>query len=183
MNEFFNELWLKYKDTPGWLTKEEAYILWDQALKVPDLGAIVEIGSWKGKSSIFIAMGIKCLLNETRLYCIDPFTGSDEHQETGPLNTFDKFIINIKKAKIEYYIIPIKGYSTDVVIWHQIPNNIDMLFIDGDHSYPGIKSDFNLYFPKLKVGGVMLFHDTIWWRGVARLMREEIFFNPKFVDL
>lgn len=53
---------------------------------------------------------------------------------------------------------------TDEFDWPQalkIPKVIDFLFIDGDHSYDGVKQDFEMYVPFVKTGGIIAFHDIV----------------------
>lgn len=79
---------------------------------------------------------------------------------------FDKVIgIDIKERVLPFklrtddqYII---GNSRDLNIVLKIQNNIDFLFIDGDHSYEGVRGDFNLWGPKVKKGGMIVFHDIV----------------------
>lgn len=57
------------------------------------------------------------------------------------------------------------------------PHDLDLVFIDGDHSYEGVKSDWLLYEPLVRAGGLVLFHDKMNTRefpGIARLIDEEI---------
>lgn len=50
---------------------------------------------------------------------------------------------------------------------------VGLLWIDGDHSYAGVRRDFEDWFPKLEVGGYVAFHDTVnHWYGPTRLVRE-----------
>lgn len=58
-----------------------------------------------------------------------------------------------KFPKIEY----IKDFTYDC--YKRVYNNIDLLHIDADHGYEGVKRDFELYYPKVKNGGVILMHD------------------------
>jgi len=51
---------------------------------------------------------------------------------------------------------------------------IDFMFIDGDHSYEGVKADIDAWFPKLKSGGIIILHDIGWAEGVIRVVDEEI---------
>lgn len=45
------------------------------------------------------------------------------------------------------------------------PNGIDFVFIDGDHSYPGVKNDFEIVYPRLTTAGMIAFHDTLFVDG------------------
>src|SRR3989344_4837250 len=75
----------------GWLTEDEGLFLYEITKNVKEENAAVEIGSWKGKSTICIAKG----LNDGRkgkVYAIDPHTGSPEHRNIfGKVDTFKEF--------------------------------------------------------------------------------------------
>ena len=53
-----------------------------------------------------------------------------------------------------------------------ITNLIDLLLIDGDHSYEGVTSDLKAYLPKVKAGGILFLHDWAWAEGVRSAVRE-----------
>mgnify|MGYP001270241435 CR=1 FL=1 len=55
----------------------------------------------------------------------------------------------------------------------------DLIFIDGDHSYSGVKKDVEMYSPLLNLGGLVLFHDTQFCEGVKQVF-EEIKLNGDF---
>lgn len=64
--------------------------------------------------------------------------------------------------------------------WNQ---SIDILFIDGDHSYDGVKRDWNLFSPHVTKFGVVIFHDTIWEVGeVTPKYKRNDMGVPQFVD-
>ncbi len=63
--------------------------------------------------------------------------------------------------------------SHDESVLNIIPMDIDFLFIDGDHSYNAVRTDFSIYYPFVRSGGIVGFHDTKSQKyGVDRLMRE-----------
>ena len=66
-------------------------------------------------------------------------------------------------------------WSTEAV--DKIKDEIDMIFIDGDHSYSGVKTDVDLYFPKLKKGGIICMHDYGWAEGVKKVVHEDLIPN------
>jgi predicted O-methyltransferase YrrM len=133
--------------------------------------AFVEIGSYLGASSCFIAAGIEKSANGGKLYCID--TWKNDTMTEGKQDTYKDFLKNTSKYK--NIIVPIRGFSEEAVRSSQLEKkNIDFLFIDGDHSYTGCKSDWNLFFPLLKKGAIVIFHDSGWAEGVQRVIREEV---------
>lgn len=170
----------KVAGVDGFLTDAEASILYRLALQAPARkdGVILEIGSWKGKSTICLASG-SLLNSKMKVYAVDPHTGSEEHQQADKkVWTFDEFTKNIKDAKVSDFVSPVLKTSQDAAKEFKQP--IQLLFIDGDHSYEGVKTDFDLWFPKVVNGGVIAFHDTIGWQGPRRLVNQEVFRGRQF---
>lgn len=148
-----------YVNIEGWLTEKEAYGLYNIASKLGKKAVIVEIGSWKGKSTYCIAKGLK----NGMIYAIDPFNAEGEEgskdiyqQNKGEVPLLDQFISKMKQLGVIEKIKDLKGYSNEFV--EQV-GPVDFLFIDGDHSIEGCKYDFENYSQKLKPGGYLAFHD------------------------
>lgn len=162
----------------GWLSKDEGEILYHLAKHCPKDKVIVEIGSWKGKSTIWLGQGA-LEGNKAKIFAIDPHTGSPEHKERlGKVNTFTEFKNNIKKGKVDKIVTPIVKTSVDAS--KNFDKKVGLLFIDGDHSYEMVKSDFEAWYPKLMNKGVVAFHDSTSWGGVRQLVKEKIFDSNKF---
>ena len=83
-------------DVDGWLIEGEGKLFYHTARRCTGEGAIVEIGSWKGKSTIWLGKGSKAG-NGVRTYAIDPHTGSPEHQEMEQQPSFEEFERNIAR--------------------------------------------------------------------------------------
>ncbi len=142
----------------GWGTHHEHEFLYATAKSAPKSGVIVEIGSWKGKSTIFIAEGSKSG-NRNQIYAVDPFTGSSEHQGNGKVWTFDEFKNNMKKAGHSDIVTSVIAKSEDAVKGWNKP--ISFLFIDGAHEYEEVEKDFLLWSPHVVPGGTIAFHDAV----------------------
>lgn len=127
------------------------------ASRVPAQGIIVEIGSFKGRSSWTLA---KSCHPGVKVYCIDlwddvfqaTYTPSDGEQTSGSM--YDDFLNNVKDCA---NIIPIRGNSTEVD-WPK-ERKADLIFIDGDHSSPQVDKDINVWVERLKPEGVIAGHD------------------------
>jgi predicted O-methyltransferase YrrM len=65
-----------------------------------------------------------------------------------------------------------EGKTWDQKILLAIPNNLDVIFLDADHMYEGIKKELDGYLPKLAPDGVAMVHDSILWPGVRRAIVE-----------
>ena len=148
------------------LTKEEKMMLYKLALK--KTGVFVEIGSYFGASSCFIALAQVNKYPVPKLYCVD--TWINDGMSEGERDTYEMFIENTKGFK--NIIFPLRGKSTFVA--KQFQENIDFLFIDGDHSYEGVIADINAWFPKLNINALVLFHDVGWAEGVIRAIAEHV---------
>ena len=182
-NTALNEI-QPYKQIDGWLTDREAYGLFSIAGQLKKNSIVVEIGSWKGKSTYCIAMG----LNEGKIYAIDPFNaegevGSKEIYEhnKGEEPLFDQFKSNMDKLGVLDKIEPLKGYSNQFI---DKINNIDFLFIDGDHSISGCEYDFIHYSPKVRIGGFIALHDFDFGRldlGPTWVVNNRIKINGDFI--
>ncbi len=140
----------------GWVGSNELIFLYHCAKNVTGKGCVVEIGSWKGKSTIWIAQGIKDG-SAGRVYAIDPFAGSDGLRDHGD-STLTDFKNNINKAGVQDVVTPV--VSTSEMAAKDWNKPIEFLFIDGAHEYEGAEKDFLLYSPHLIPGGVIAFHDT-----------------------
>ncbi len=149
------------------LTKQEKLKLYQLASKKH--GVFVEIGSYFGSSSCFIAEGMmKNGANDSSLYCID--TWENNAMSEGIRDTFGEFSKNT--VKYDHIIRPLRGWSYDVA--KNFDKKIDFIFIDGDHSYEGVKKDVDLWIPKLNPGALVVMHDIGWAEGVQRVVMEDI---------
>jgi hypothetical protein len=91
----------------------------------------------------------------------------------GSRDTHAEFAANT--APYSGFIVPVRGRSIDVVDQvRRLTSHADLLFIDGDHSYAGVKSDWEAYGPMLKPGSIAVFHDWGWAEGVRRVVAEEV---------
>jgi len=135
--------------------------LYSIARKLPIGSIVVEIGSWQGKSTYCLSKGLK----SGKLYAIDPFnkdagadveTQKDYNNKVTQNSLLTSFEKNMIDLKVFQKIIVKNGYSYN---FHDDFDEIDFLFIDGDHSIDGCKLDYNLYAHKIKKGGYIALHD------------------------
>lgn len=163
----------------GWLTEREGKLLYNLAKNCRGKGVIVEIGSWKGRSTIWLGQGSK-QGNNVEIYAIDPHTGASEHKDLyEKVWTFEEFKNNIKNARVDDIVIPIVKTSEEVAKSFNEP--VELIFIDGAHEYDLVKLDFKKWFPKVINGGVMAFHDTIGgWPGPKKVAEEFVYKSKNF---
>lgn len=162
----------------GWLHPKEARLLYRLARQCRGAGRIVEIGSWKGKSTICLSRG-SLDGHRAKVHAIDPHTGSPEHSEMfGHVWTFREFEQNIRRAEVQEIVVPHVATSTSVASSFSEP--VELIFIDGLHEYEGVKADFDAWYPKVVAGGTVAFHDSTCWEGVYRVVTEDVFKSRRF---
>jgi MMP 1-O-methyltransferase len=164
----------------GFLAENELRFLGTLAACTPARGVTVEIGSFKGKSTVMLAtVAAKYALGT--VVAIDPhegfaYLGPNVPQEPP---TFDTFLASIKSAGIEHNVEVQRAFSRDAAKNWSRP--IRVLWIDGDHSYQGCKEDFDLFSPYLADGAVVAFHDTLnSFEGPIRVFVEDILRSDRF---
>lgn len=149
------------------LTSEEKFKLQELAIATHGM-TYVELGSYLGASSCFIASGIKASGVAAKLYCID--TWNNDAMSEGNKDTYIEFTENTKQ--FQNIIVPLRGRSEEVA--KPFDRKIDFLFIDAGHNYDDVKADVLAWFPKLKPGAQVVFHDIGWAEGVQRVIREYV---------
>lgn len=140
----------------------------------------VEIGSARGKSACFIGQALKDN-NHGKLFAIDPHD-VNAWNDAGSLDTYPVLRENLRRLNVADRVEIIRKTSADAAAnWGE--RSIDLLFIDGDHSYEGVKKDWDLFSPHVSKFGVVLFHDTIWEVGAAdNNYRRQDMGVPQFTD-
>ena len=159
----------------GWLTELEGAALYHAAMYGPGEGTIVEIGSFKGKSTVWLASASKKAGREL-VYAIDTHLGSPEHRigeelaSHMPPEGTTEFVFreNIKQAGVEDWVVPFVMSSDDVLkLWR---DPIRLLFIDAEHAYAAVRNDFLGWQQHVVVGGLVAFHDVDRWDDSATVL-------------
>ncbi|NUM53997.1 MAG: class I SAM-dependent methyltransferase [Candidatus Hydrogenedentes bacterium] len=185
----FHEHTVAISQLEGWLSDIQGYTLMVLAEQGPGLGAIVEIGSFKGKSTCWLAKGAMRACRE-KVYAIDSFTGSPEHQKgmenedhdiVNSGSTLEAFKRNTSFLGVADHVETIVAKSEDAAAAWNKP--IRLLFIDADHSYEASKRDFDLWSPHVIQGGLIAFHDIGAWEGVTDFYNQEVKSNPDYREL
>ena len=183
---------LPYASIDGWLTVDEAITLFELSRSLPHESPVaVEIGSWQGKSSICLARGLLGK-HRPRLCCIDPFDASGDGESTpaygeraGQLEQGLRaaFENNVRAVGVQEVVEVRQGYSHDQAQRWQGP--IDLLFLDGDHSYQAVKQDFVDWATKIRPGGLLAMHDVVHEQheGPRRVVEEFVAHDPRWVDV
>jgi hypothetical protein len=144
--------------TEGMISLVEARLLYELARDAKE-GCIVEIGSYRGRSTIALARGSKAG-HKLPVYAIDPhedFIGAFGGA-FGPLDRAKFFEAMLDSGCFD--IVRLVNLSSELVsvAWDK---RVGMLWIDGDHSYAGVSRDFECWLPHLAENAVVAFHDSV----------------------
>ena len=175
-----NDAWEETRKVPGHLAENEARFLGLLAACVPARGAIVEIGSFQGRSTVMLAT-VASHYGLGPVVAIDPHNSPIllDHQANPDASSYQAFLDSIDAAGVSNQVESHLAYSTDVAnSWNR---SIRLLWIDGDHTYEGAKKDLDGFFPHLVRLGVVAFHDALnAFPGPIRVFVEDVLGSDRF---
>lgn len=153
----------------GFLDPREGEVLHALAYKRAAFGLCVEIGSYCGKSTVYI--GTACQAQGGKLLAIDHHYGSEENQpgqeyfdadladpEGYGMSSLNHFRRTLRLAGLEDTVIPLVTYSHMAA--QIITGDVSMVFIDGGHSMNAALRDYRSWAPKVMTGGILAIHDV-----------------------
>lgn len=153
---------------PGFMPDDEGIALYEAGLRGADIGPLLEIGSYCGKSAIYL--GTAARAREQVLYSIDHHRGSEENQPgeqyfdpryvdaDGRVDTLPPFRKTIEDAGLQKTVVGIVGLSEVVASKWATP--LGLVFVDGGHSAKAAHADFDGWTPHLVTGGLLAIHDV-----------------------
>ncbi len=153
----------------GFMPADEGQALYEIALAYAPVGPVMEIGTYCGKSTIYLAAAAR-QYGQTVL-TVDHHHGSEEHQEgweyhdtslvdpgTGRIDTLPRFRAAIAAAGLEDDVVAVVGRSDRVAqVWRGL---LGMVFIDGGHTDEAAQADYEGWAPKVTLGGALVIHDV-----------------------
>ncbi len=175
-------------DTKGFLHPDEGRRLYELALEAGKLGPCLEVGSYCGKSTVWL--GAACRQNGTVLFSIDHHRGSAEQQPGEPyfdpelfdprtfrIDTFPFFRATLARAGLEDTVVALVCSSQLAARHWTTP--LGLVFIDGSHDFQSVRQDYRMWSRHLPAGGYLLFHDVFpdpadGGRGPYQVYREAI---------
>jgi predicted O-methyltransferase YrrM len=163
-----------YNNIDGWFSYDYIY---KHAVETAQDGELfVEIGSFKGRSSAFMAVEIANSGKKIQFDCVDTWEGGVEHKEGGAAEVkevvegtlYEAFTANMKPVEGLYR--PLRMTSLEAAAQYE-DNSIDFLMIDGSHEVADVIADIQAFIPKMKNGGVMTGDDV--WAGTGPQIAAE----------
>lgn len=180
----------------GFFAPDEGEALYRTAMDCASLGPLLEVGSYCGKSTVYI--GSAAQQSGSILYAIDHHRGSEEHQvgeeyhdeelydvSAQLMDTFREFRRTLRRANLEDCVVPV--VATSALAARHWTTPLGLVFIDGGHSFEAAQCDYRAWAPQVVPGGVLAIHDifpnpedggqapfTIYKQALASGLYEEL---------
>jgi predicted O-methyltransferase YrrM len=159
----------------GYLTEREMRFLFLLSACPTTEGSVLEIGSFKGKSTVILAKA-----SPSKVVAVDPLTSPSvtDPDLKGKASGMKEFQENLEisgvKDKVEFHQLFSYELAKD---WNR---TLRLLWIDGDHTYQGTKTDFDLFSKFLKDRAIIAFHDVLAFNGPLRVFMEDVLLSDRF---
>jgi MMP 1-O-methyltransferase len=153
----------------GFMPEDEGLALFTAAREVTDVGPLLEIGSYCGKSAVYL--GAAALAGGTVCFSVDHHRGSEENQsgwehhdpevvdrQSGRMDTLPFFRRTIEQAGLEGAVVAVVSDSPTVARHWRTP--LGFLFIDGGHAEDVALADYDHWSPYVASGGRLAIHDV-----------------------
>lgn len=177
--------WSRLRDlvagVDGWMSDDQGAALADAAASCPAGGRIVEIGSFRGRSTIVLASAAP---GDAEVVAIDPHAGNDrgpeeiEGYEAEANDDHDAFEANLTRAGVRDRVRHVRAFSDDAL--DEVGGEIDVLYIDGAHRYRPALADIRSWGPRVVDDGTLLIHDSFSSIGVTGAILRSLVVGDRF---
>jgi hypothetical protein len=165
----------------GWLTEAQAQALFDAAAHVRPGGRIVEIGSFRGRSTIVLATAAD---DGVEVVAIDPHAGNDRGPqeldgfEAAAADDHDVFTRNIAEAGVAARVRHVRAFSNEA--HGEVDGQVELLWVDGAHRFKPALEDLRHWGDRVVPGGRMLVHDSWSSVGVTGALLRHMALNRRW---
>jgi len=172
-----------HQTIPGWFNFAALYR--EQVERI-DSGHFVEVGSWFGRSTVFMAVEIANSGKTILFDAVDTWDGGTDQlllrqiAERGEDEIYREFFANI--TPVRDYVTPIRLPSVQAAKRYE-DHSLDFVYLDASHDYESVRADIEAWTPKVKPGGVIAGHDykNSMREHVCRAVDEA--FGPRMLGL
>jgi predicted O-methyltransferase YrrM len=161
----------------GWLDPNAGAVLYQFASQAAK-PLVVELGSWKGRSTAWLAHALKDR-GKGRVVAIDTWAGTPNEQPHvqllqgyGPDQLYDEFRANMKRLGVDDIVEPWRMTTLEAARKWDQGATIGVLHIDAGHEYADVRADFEHWAPFVAPGGMIAFDDVPGWPGPTRVVSE-----------
>lgn len=166
----------------GYLTDREARFLALLGAYPTADGVVLEIGSHKGKSTVVLARAAE-FGSAGPVVAVDPLTSPSptDPDLKGAASVLPEFRENLRRAGVEDLVEFHAMTSVELAARWDPARRIRLLWIDGDHTYDGARTDFEGFAPFLAPGAIVAFHDVLHrFEGPVRVFIESVLLSGRF---
>jgi len=171
----------EYEFSTDWFTPRAQ--IWKRLLQQLNPTLLLEIGSWEGRTACFLIE--ECASErEIELHCVDTWQGSVEHDPTIMSDVEARFDRNIMKARegaantVQFHKHKNLSFAAlSTLISEGRSGEFDLVYVDGSHQASDVLIDAVLGFKLLKVGGVIIFDDYLWF--IEQQGQQDFYNMPK----
>jgi len=154
----FPDVWEAAEQVPGWLTRGQAELLWQEAARLPRGSVALEVGSHHGRSTVVLA---SALAPECRLVAVDPFPPDWKY---GARGTEERLRSNLDRLGVAARVDGRVATSQEVRASWQ--GTLGLVYVDGKHDYWSVRHDLT-WARAVEPGGRVLVHDAFSSIGVT----------------
>jgi predicted O-methyltransferase YrrM len=156
----------------GYFTPREGEALFALAKSIPVERSIVELGAYKGRSTIVLAQSGRFVVSVDSFEGEPGLPGAKADHQAGTYH--DEFEDNLERFGVRHWVHSVKGSTHSLSVAQNVAANwgpIGLVFIDADHAYEAVAADVATWMPHLAGGGILAFHDG-HFDGPKQLIRE-----------
>ena len=168
-------------DVEGWMTDDQARRLWDRASVVAPGGRIVEIGSFRGRSTSVLA---RAAPEGVEIVAIDPHAGNDRGPQEfegfadEAAEDHDVFHETLQRSGVADRVRHVRSFSQEAL--GAVDGEVDLLYIDGAHRFRPALADIRVWGSRVRTGGTLLIHDSFSSIGVTLAILRSLAFGFRF---
>jgi predicted O-methyltransferase YrrM len=168
-------------DVEGWMSPGQGATLFDSATNCPPDGRIVEIGSFRGRSTVVLATAAD---PSVEIVAIDPHAGNDRGPQEidgfadDAADDHAVFNANLVAAGVQDRVRHVREFSDAALDIVEGP--VDVLYVDGAHRYGPALADIRAWGDRVDDGGTMLIHDSFSSIGVTLAILRQLVFGHRF---
>lgn len=168
-------------EVDGWMSEGQARRLWDRAAALPSHSRIVEIGSFRGRSTTVLALAAT---DGVEIVAIDPHAGNDrgpqeiEGYADEAAQDHEVFHANLERAGVDDRVRHVRHFSRAAL--GEVEGDVDLLYIDGAHRYAPASEDIRVWGGRVAPGGTLLIHDSFSCVGVTLAIMRLLAFGFRF---
>ena len=168
-------------EVDGWMSDGQARRLWDRASTLSRGARIVEIGSFRGRSTTVLALAAA---DGVEIVAIDPHAGNDrgpqeiEGYADEAAQDHEVFHANLERAGVDDRVRHVRRFSQAAL--GEVDGEVDLLYIDGAHRYAPASEDIRVWGGRVAPGGTLLIHDSFSCVGVTLAIVRLLAFGFRF---